>query len=244
MNLDQLLYYRRLSDIAAHASVSLSPQTVTSYDAQAQADGKNAMSVTITGIFDALFGFDVRDLRQKIDDAKPQDLVLLIESPGGSFVDGLALYAAINRWQSDGMNVRAEAAGLVASAATLPFLAANERVAHEGSLFMIHNVWSMLMLAGTADELENYAAEQARVMRKMDDQNRAILTKNTNLGLAAVTTALDAETWYDCDEMIDNGICSEIIANKQEAGENNQLNEQWRTLAMQFRDQAESGSRI
>ena len=67
-------------------------------------------------------GCDVPALIAELDKAKPKSLRVLIESPGGLVSYGLALFndlspgGSVTVWLS-----RLEAAGIVASAAVLPF---------------------------------------------------------------------------------------------------------------------------
>jgi len=215
MTFEEFLAKRTYDRIAARAGTSVPERTAFNV----RSESKERMTVSISGVFDSYFGFDVREVRDEIESRGPKELTMLIESPGGSFVDGLALHAAVNRWRSEGMKVRAEAVGLVASAATLPYLAAGERVAHEGTMFMIHNVWTLMVMVGNAAELEEYTAKQVAVMRKMDDQNRAIVQRNTSLTRAQAVEALDAETWYDTAEMLETGICSEVIEPPDDGGD-------------------------
>ena len=209
MNLDRYAAHKRWSQIAARAGLSVPEKCAVSVRSE-----KDAMTVSISGVFDAFYDFDVREVRDEIEKRQPKSLTMLIESPGGSFIDGLALYSAVSKWRSEGMAVRAEAVGLVASAATLPFLAAGERVAHQGSMFMIHNVWTFLVMVGNAAELEEYAADQVAVMRKMDRQNADIVSGATGMSRAETVAALDKETWYDGSEMVQANICSEVVTPK------------------------------
>lgn len=215
MNLNEFAATRRWEEIAARAKTSVRDRTKV--DIRSEDD---EMRVRVSGVIDDFYGFSVKDLIAKFDEENPRSIVMLIESPGGSFVDGLALHTEINRLRSEGVKVRAEAVGLVASAATLPYFAASERVAHAGSMFMIHNVWSVFLNMGGADDLEKAAAESVKVMRKMDDRNRAIVAGATGMNPADAATALAAETWYDCDEMVGAGICSEIIEPPDNAAKN------------------------
>ena len=211
MNLDRYAAHKRWTEIAAKAGGTVPEKTGLSIRAEA-----DTMTARITGVIDDFYGFSVKDLIARFDEEKPKNIVLLIESPGGSFVDGLALYTEINRLRSQGVTVRAEAVGLVASAATLPYFAATERVAHEGAMFMIHNVWTMFLNIGNADDLEAEAKQAVATMRKLDKRNTSIVSEAMGLTTAKAVAALKAETWYDTDEMVSAGIAAEVVKPPQD----------------------------
>ena len=148
--------------IQARAGVSLrcldpdaaAAPPITSLTAGADGDAR-ALTVRVQGPLDDWFGFDVRALISDLDEAAPQSIHLLIESPGGFLSDGLALYNDLRARARSGVTVTAEARGVVASAAVLPFLAAETRTMTTGTELMVHNPWSLLLLAGTADDIED-----------------------------------------------------------------------------------------
>ena len=92
-------------------------------------------------IYDEIGMYGV-DAKSFIDEIKtiPKDtsVLLRINSPGGSVIDGLAIYDAVNRLPQ---KVTSRIEGIAASMASVVALAADEVIMSENSLYMIHNVW-------------------------------------------------------------------------------------------------------
>ena len=114
----------------------------------------------ISGVLDEWFGMDVRALIAELDKLQPTAITLLVESPGGLVADGLAIYSDLMRRAENGVTVTAEARGLVASAAVLPYLAASTRVLGDGSQIMVHSPWGGIFWIGSSAEIR---AEADRV---------------------------------------------------------------------------------
>ena len=133
-------------------------------------------------------GCDVPGLIAELDEAKPDALRVLVESPGGLVSYGLALYSDLAARRREGMALRTEARGIVASAAVLPFLAAegDDRTMSDGSLLMVHEVWGGFFFAGPADDLEKESSKQVKAMRAMTTTYAGIVQKATALSAAAV----------------------------------------------------------
>ena len=145
---------------------------------------------------------DVRAMIREMDNSNPTNLHLIIESPGGYVSDGFALYSDLRARVDAGMTLTAEARGIVASAAMLPYLAADERRMGDASLLMIHNIWGGFFAIGDADEIESDLEKQLNLMRKLSDTYATVVAKRTSTTKAKITAAMKKETWYDADEAI------------------------------------------
>ena len=204
--------------IQARAGVSLrclDPEAteaapITSLTAGADDDAP-ALAVRVQGPLDDWFGFDVRALIADLDDADPQSIHLLIESPGGFLSDGLALYNDLRGRARNGVTVTAEARGVVASAAVLPFLAGETRTMTTGTELMVHNPFSLLMLAGTADMVESRAAKVVAGLRSAEKTYREVIADRTGASRQQVTAWLKDETWFAPDEAVDGGFATAVI---------------------------------
>ena len=175
-------------------------------------DDARAVTVRVQGPLDAWFGFDVRALISDLDEADPQSIHLLIESPGGFLSDGLALYNDLRARARSGVTVTAEARGVVASAAVLPFLAAETRTMATGTALMIHNPWSLLVLAGPADAVEPEAARVVAELRSAEKTYREVLVERTGASRQKVTAWLKDETWFAPEEAVAAGFATAVVA--------------------------------
>ena len=203
--------------IQARAGVSLrcldpdaaEPPPITSLTAAADGDAP-ALTVRVQGPLDGAFGFDVRALIADLDEADPQSIHLLIESPGGFLSDGLALYTDLRGRARAGVTVTAEARGVVASAAVLPFLAAETRTMTTGTELMVHNPFSLLLLAGTAGMVESRAAQVVAGLRSAEKTYREVIADRTGASRQKVTTWLKDDTWFAPEEAVAGGFATVV----------------------------------
>lgn len=124
------------------------------------------------------------------------DVVVTINSPGGDFFQGLAIY---NQLKAHKGNVTVKILGLAASAASVIAMAGDRIEMAETGFFMIHNAWSIVLgnrhdLRDSADTMENFDATMAKLYAKV-------------IGSSEKTTAkwMDEETFFSGPEALENG---------------------------------------
>ena len=174
------------------------------------------MVMRIQGPLDDWYGVSAKDIIAKLDEANPKKLRLLIESPGGFVSEGLALYSDLRARATNGTEITAEARGLVASAAILPFLSADTRLMGEGSMLMVHEPWGCLFACGTASELEKWGSQTTKALRSMTKTFVNVLSDRTEDTKKSVAELLADETWYTSDEAIEAGYASAMSSKKKE----------------------------
>ena len=206
-------HYRKVQDRAGLSFSCLNPKAeatpITSVEAAG--DDKKSLTVRVQGPIDEFFGFDVRGLIADLDKADPQAIHLLIESPGGFLLDGLALYSDLRSRVRDGVKVTAEARGVVASAAVLPFLAADERTMGAGTLLMVHEPYSLFIALGSADDIESETSKVIKALRASEKTMRGVMTEHTGQSSRQMTSWMKAETWFSPDEAVDAGFATAVI---------------------------------
>lgn len=148
------------------------------------------------------FGVSARMLSDALKELSGESVKLRINSPGGDTQEGWAMFQAV---KTHG-DVLAVGEGLVASAATLPFLAAKERQVSKGTRFMIHesrvSVFDaikseMEMLAQALEGFNDDAAEEyARVGKGSRDD---------------YAKAMDPGTYYTAKQTVEEGFASKIV---------------------------------
>ena len=162
--------------------------------------------VRIQGVLDGgIFGPSAAAIIEALDDGEFGELELLIDSPGGLAYQGRTLYQDFRARASDGVAIRAENRGLVASAAVLPFLAADERTVPEGTEIMVHRPWGAYLLVGNADEIRSRADKIGGQLDSMETSYETIVASRSALGRSAASRAIRAETWYSADEASEAG---------------------------------------
>lgn len=116
-----------------------------------------------------------------------------INSPGGVADEGIAIYNILKR-HKPGVDTYNDA--IAASAASIIFLAGENRYAAKGSRVMIHKASAVVW--GNADEIR----KQAGVLDKYDESLVEIYSEHMGLESSDIMKLLEAETWYTTEEAI------------------------------------------
>jgi ATP-dependent Clp protease protease subunit len=126
---------------------------------------------------------------------------LSIHSPGGSVLDGLAIYNAL---KSHPAKVYGHVEAIAASAASFILMAADVISMPKDAFIMIHNAQGGAM--GEADDLR----DMADIMDKLQNSIINIYENRTGLERAELTEMLKAETWMNADEALMHGFTDTI----------------------------------
>lgn len=149
------------------------------------------------GTFDGVAGTELIDV---IAQVKKQPLAtgftVHINSEGGLVDTGFDIY---NYLTSLGKPITTLGSGVVASIATVIFMAGSQRQLQENTPFMIHLPWGGSM--GTADELEVFAGQLRAIEKKM----LGFYSKALNLNNQALLPLLKNETWLTPQQLSDLG---------------------------------------
>ncbi len=135
-----------------------------------------------------------------------KDVVVNINSPGGDYFEGLAIYNLLRAHEG---NVTVRVLGVAASAASVIAMAGNEIEIGRAAFFMIHNAWIVvagdrLVLRDAADWLEPFDAAAADIYAARSGQPRE-----------AVAKMLDAEKWIGGQEAVDTGFADALLSADQ-----------------------------
>ncbi len=156
---------------------------------------------------EGVIGWDVlaSDIRKKFEEAKGDDIDLIVHSPGGSVYEGIAIYNTIKDYRRQGGKVNARVIGLAASMASYVPLAADRVAIEDNAIWMIHNPWLLSVgdqrqLRKTADLLEGLTALLATAYEKKTGKEKS-----------EIRQMMDDETYLFGQEIIDSGFADEII---------------------------------
>jgi ATP-dependent protease ClpP protease subunit len=161
-------------------------------------------NVTEIEVYDEIgyWGVNAKDFRAKLKGAG--DIVLKINSPGGSVFDGIAIY---NDLKAHKGNVRVEITGIAASIASIIAMAGDEIAIAENAMMMIHNAWTIAV--GNAEDL----TDQAAILSKIDGQLAATYAAQKGTpGIRAIKEMMANETWFTGKEAKDQGFATEFLA--------------------------------
>lgn len=132
--------------------------------------------------------------------------VVRINSPGGSADEGIAIYNALKRHKA-GVDTYNDS--LAASAASMIFMAGDNRYAAKGSRVMIHRAWTIA--GGNSTEMAKVSA----TLGVYDKSQAEIYSEYLGLTQEETLALLDAETWYTSEEAIAAGLATAIDGNKK-----------------------------
>ena len=148
-------------------------------------------------------------VRSKINDAKGEEINLVISSGGGSVTEGMGIADLIANYPNE---TTATGIGLVASIATVVLLSADRVKMTENAFLMIHRPWSYTM--GNADELEATAELLDKMEAKLLDIYTASVYKRKGKEKDLdnkITEMMAAETWMTAQEALEFGFIDEIV---------------------------------
>lgn len=132
-----------------------------------------------------------------------RDVTVSINSPGGDFFEGLAIY---NLLREHPHKVTVKVVGLAASAASVIAMAGDEiQVARSGFL-MIHNAWSVVI--GNRHDLRS----AAEVMDQFDASMAELYSQAAGITTKQAAALMDAETWMTGQAALDAGFATSLLA--------------------------------
>jgi len=147
---------------------------------------------------------NLKDISNQLTNNKEADtLIIHINSMGGDVYEGFAMHDVI---RATGKKIITQAEGLVASIATVVFLAGDERRITENSQLMIHNPWGFA--GGNADDVQKYADQ----LRKEEDRMAAFYSEKTGQTVDDLKAMMNEETYMTADEAISKGFATEKVA--------------------------------
>lgn len=146
----------------------------------------------------------VGDFTAKADDAL-ETLEIEINSPGGSVLDGYRVYHSLMGMRERGVRVIATGNGIVASMASVIFMAADERRITQGSRIMIHE--AQQSIAGDSDD----HARAAKILDEMSEEIAAIYASVTGSATSEMRELMKKETWMGATEAVERNFADSII---------------------------------
>ena len=147
------------------------------------------------------FGSGSKEFLADLGKLDGQHIHLRINSPGGSVVEGTAIYNALRRHKG-GLTVHIDA--LAASMASVIAMAGAPVYIADNALMMIHNPWTVSM--GDSEQLRREAA----LLDKLKDSLRNAYVRKTGMEADRITEMMDAETWLDAVEAVALGFADAI----------------------------------
>lgn len=134
------------------------------------------------------------------------DVVVNINSPGGDYFEGLAIYNLLREHKG---RVTVRILGIAASAASVIAMAGDEVQIARAGFLMIHNAW--VCACGDKNQLR----ETADWLAPFDATAADIYAVRTGLSTADLAVMLDKETWIGGAEAVEKGFAEALLPSDQ-----------------------------
>lgn len=119
-----------------------------------------------------------------------QPITVVFNSPGGSVIDGLALYDTLLDLRRRGHRVTTVARGEAASMGGVLLQAGDERVIGRNGHLLIHQVsWGAHGSSGRHEDMREFS-------RKLEDRLLQILAERSSLSVAEIRTRWERRDWW------------------------------------------------
>lgn len=132
-----------------------------------------------------------------------KDVVVNINSPGGNYFEGLAIYNTLREHKG---RVTVKILGVAASAASVIAMAGDEIQIARAGFLMIHNAW--VVASGDRHQLR----EVADFLEPFDAAAVDIYVARSGMDSAEVAKMLDRETWIGGAEAVDKGFADTLLS--------------------------------
>lgn len=146
--------------------------------------------------------FTLKDALMQVD---TPNLTVRINSYGGSVSEGLAIYSLLSEFKG---HLKTIVDGFACSAASVIFMAGQERVVPENGLLMIHNAWSY------AEGDANVMKKMAEDLEKITQPSLNIYVNKTGLSEKKVKEMMDREEWITSQEAYELGFSTAQTRNE------------------------------
>ena len=170
--------------------------------------------IGLWGISAAAFIAELRTLNVKT-------IELSIHSPGGSVLDGLAMYNALTAHPA---KIYGSVAGIAASAASFVLMAADVISMPADSFIMIHNAQGGAF--GESSDLRH----MADIMDKLQSSISNIYQKRTGIDAATIADMMAVETWLTADEAQALGFADQVTGKIGVAAKASDFNQYFKAL--------------
>lgn len=173
-----------------------------SADLEPRNEGGRVARVDIMG---PIGGWDVSGsefLRELKDLGDISEIDLRVHSPGGSILDGLAIFNGIKNHPA---KVVGRVEGLAASMGSVVLMAADEIEIPENAYIMIHNVSGGAY--GDIQELESMTA----LMKKLQDDVTDLYADATGKDREEIAEMMAAETWMNGEDAVESGFATRVL---------------------------------
>jgi ATP-dependent Clp endopeptidase proteolytic subunit ClpP len=140
-------------------------------------------------------------------DQKNEPITIIMNNPGGSWYDGMAIYDAVKACQS---HITIKVFGVAMSMGAVILQAADERVMAPNARCMIH--YGYMGWSGHSKTFDKWGDENKRINKEMEDILLfRIKQAQPNYALNTLQNLLDHDTILSADETVKLGLADKVL---------------------------------
>lgn len=187
------------------------------------AGGADEVTVYLYGVIGGFWGdIDAASFARELSAITASKVHLRINSPGGDVFEARAMMTAIAQHKATFI---AHVDGIAASAATGICMSCDEVEITVGAMFMIHNAWTFAM--GNKSDLRT----TADLLEKIDAGLAQDYVAKTGKKVDEIQQLMDAETWFNAQEAVDNGFADRVVDTTDKSGDTEEASNAWNLSA-------------
>lgn len=141
-----------------------------------------------------------KKITQFLDDANGEDVIVEINSGGGSVFDATEIYSKLLTYKG---NVEIHVVGFAGSAASY-IATARKSMIYPGSMVMIHNASTVAY--GDKREMQHVSD----VLKEIDKTICGVYMRKTNKTETEILNLMSKETWMSADRAVELGFIDEV----------------------------------
>ena len=131
-----------------------------------------------------------------------RDVVVNVNSPGGSFFEGVAIYNLLRKHPS---KITVNVIGLAASAASVIAMAGDEIRIAKSAFMMLHNAWGVCV--GNKHDM----VDVSKTLDQFDAAMRGVYADRSGIDEKEIGKIMDGETWFSGKAAIDAGLADSLL---------------------------------
>ncbi|TCD04269.1 Clp protease ClpP [Erythrobacteraceae bacterium CFH 75059] len=184
---------------------SVHPQARAAFDPSVTAASRDDATISILSEIGENWdgtGVTPNRIRAALRSIGDRPVTVQINSPGGNFFDGLAIY---NMLRAHPETVTVHVIGIAASAASIIAMSADDLRIAKAGLMMIHNTQWIAM--GDRHTM----AETFETMKVFDDLLAQLYADRTGISASEIGAMMDAETFMSGEDSVKNGFADQLL---------------------------------
>jgi ATP-dependent Clp endopeptidase proteolytic subunit ClpP len=132
-------------------------------------------------------------------------ITIILNSPGGSVTDGLALYDFLRELSAAGHHIEVVALGMAASMGGILLQAGDTRVIGSNAFMLIHEVSTIAL--GSVSDIE----DEQKFVKRLQDKCVNILAEKSNMTPTQIKRVWKRkDVWMDSAEVLEKGFADQV----------------------------------